>query len=250
MFCSTCGKGLNVGAHFCIYCGAPVEAGAAKINSHNRPTRSRRQVALWLLAAIVVLAGALAFWLRSYESTQVEIVGSTDPSHGTVLQQTLLQKLSCWIGLREQELTASVTPDEATFIFPTGNKGQYDWNVTGDVTRFQTQEYTWRVDIGDVVVDFSEMSKGPPQHGDLEALLAAGNVHAVRQFWSEGHTHVELASIAGVSIRRSCENVAILVSGKQSIADIFSARPQTVKFSILQPNKGWTSQDVSVTYKD
>jgi hypothetical protein len=147
--------------------------------------------------------------------------------------------------------SAIVGADEARFVLPVGKRNQWEWNVEGDGTQWVKQDYLWSVAVGgDVRLMFQHWSKGQPEHGNLASLLAAGTMKAIRTIYSDGGRHQEFIDLAGAAIEPTCENVAIVVKGKNNVNTIFSSRPKTVTFVIHQPPDSETVKtEVVVIYK-
>lgn len=180
--------------------------------------------------------------------------GATSPTGPTPTLATakskpsLFQKMKCWTPFHDKPFSATVSADQAKFIIPVGEKDQWEWNVEGDGVQVTKMDYRWEINVGDVQFGFYHWSIGQPQTGDLEALLAAGDVSAQRVIWNQGHTQPQLTGLAGVSAQPTCDNVVILINGKENVAAIFSSRPEKARFRIHQPGKAFAAQDVSISY--
>jgi hypothetical protein len=271
MKCLKCGSENGANAKFCRGCGTKLE-GIEKIDAEEqrkvdlqeqerRAEARKKQFEMWrhriwgnrqrkvltlTCGLIVVLLATVAVLPKTYSDS--------------------LQDLKCWVGPHENAFKATVTADEARFIFPVGKKDHWEWNVKRvSPGRVDYVDYTWMVQIPrnppydrdtfgfSHIIPRQNWNDGQPQGGDFAALIAAGTVRGtlIRAMppSPDGARAIRSTDFPGVSVQQACESVVVLITGKENVQSIFSLRPEKVKFVAVQPGNPEVSEDVSVNYE-
>lgn len=266
MQCLKCGGENSADAKFCHRCGnivsdtppAAPSPNQAAVQSTPVKVGNRKMVVGAVIAAVLLGMGIVGVYLADSLHRNSLSTAQSEPS--------LFQSLKCWVGPQEKVFRATVKAGEATFIFPVGKKDKWEWNVGGCCGTQNrgccgTADVSWEVRVGDplggegvIIGYFHQLLGAPQQSGDFKALIADGSLRAHRVTWiplpnKRGYGQAG-ADLGGTSMQLTCGNVIVRFSGKENIQNVFSSRPEKVRFLVIQPGSDIVRQDVSVTYEN
>ncbi|PYV18229.1 MAG: hypothetical protein DMG07_04335 [Acidobacteria bacterium] len=147
------------------------------------------------------------------------------------------------------EYRATVTPTEARFVFPVGEKETWHWDLTD--TSDNQREYAWTVGVEtggesyDVGFTLFKFHGAKPDRGTLSQLLNAGqtNLWVVKD---DGGTVVE----GRVEAEARDDSVIVVIRDKNVLDRLFSRKPAAVKFEARTPEGGRSTQEVKVAYPE